>query len=462
MASDTAYDVVVIGGGPGGYVAAIRASQLGLKTACVERDALGGVCLNWGCIPSKALLHSAKLYTVMQKAKTFGFEVEGLSINWPRLIKRSRQVAGRLNKGVGGLFKKYGVTHIAGEARIERPGRVQVGDHFIDAKHIIVATGARPRPLPGAPYDGDRIMSSKEAMVLTEQPESILIVGGGAIGCEFAYFFNALGTRVIQVELADRLVPVEDADVSETLERAFKRQGIEVHTGKTAQDIVVEADGVTANVVAADGSKAAVKVDRVLVAIGVLCNSEDLGLKACGVEVDRGAIQVDGDLKTTCPGIYAVGDVTGPPMLAHKASMEGVHCAERIAGQAGKPVDYDNCPAATFCFPQIASVGLTEAQCVERGLDVKIGKFPFAASGKALAEEAKDGFVKVIHDAATGELIGCHIIGAGAPELIAEVTLARTLEATEHEILGTIHTHPTLAEAIHEAVGAAYGEGVNF
>lgn len=458
------FDVAVIGGGPGGYTAAIRAAQLGLSAVCIERESLGGICLNWGCIPSKALLSTAALYQQMQDAKKWGLSADNVGVDWPKVIKRSRQVAGRLEKGVASLFKKYGVTHVSGTARIERPGVLQVGDGFIDAKHIIVATGARPRPLPGAAFDGERVLSSREAMVLPEQPKRVLIIGAGAIGCEFAYFFNALGTSVTLVEMAERIVPVEDAEISEALEKSFRRQGIVVRTGSVASEILVKDGVVSAQVGPGSGETepTTVEAEHVLVAIGVMGNVEELGLEAAGVEVERGRIKVDRDLRTTTPGIYAIGDVAGPPWLAHKASWEGIHCVERIAGHAGKPVAYDNIPGCTYCEPQVASVGMTEARARESGRELKIGRLPFAALGKALAAGHTEGFTKVIFDAKTGELLGCHLLGHGVTDLIAEPTLARTLEATEAEILATSHPHPTLSEAIHEAVGQAFGEGVNF
>lgn len=468
------FDVVVVGGGPGGYVAGIRAAQLGLRTAVVEEAELGGVCLNWGCIPSKALLHSAKLYADMRRAKTFGFRVEGLEVDWPKVIRRSRQVARRLNKGVGSLFKKYGVTSIAGRARLDRPGRVLVTplpsadasqpQRALEAAHIIVATGARPRPLPGLPFDGERVLSYRQAMVLDARPDRLLVVGGGAIGCEFAYFFRAMGTEVTLVEAAERLLPVEDAEASATLERAFKRQKIAVRTGTLARDFEVGEEGVRATLAPRDGAGEGerVEVDRVLVAIGVEARVEDLGLDGCGVEIEGGFIRVDEDLRTTTPGVYAVGDVAGPPALAHKASAEGVHCAERIAGRAGRPVDYDNIPSATYCEPQVARVGLTEAQCAARGLPTRVGRFPFTASGKALALDEKDGFAKMIYHAETGALLGAHVVGHNAPELIAEAGLARAAELTEAEVLGTIHAHPTLSEVLFEATAQAFDEGVNF
>jgi len=459
------FDVIVIGSGPGGYVAAIRASQLGMKAACVERAELGGICLNWGCIPTKALLHNAKLYEEMKNAKAFGFSISGdISVDWSKVIKRSRNVAKRMNRGIQALFKKYGVTTVEGEARLERPGVVQVGDRLLEAPHVIVATGAHARSLPGVEIDGERVMSYKHALVVDPMPERVLVVGAGAIGVEFAYFFDAFGSDVTLVEAMDHILPVEDTEVSESLERSFKKKGMTIRTATFAGDITpLDGGGVRVTLTPkAGGEGETIEVDRVLMAVGVAGNTEGLGLEACGVELDRGQVKVDADLRTTCPGIYAIGDVAGGPWLAHKASAEAIHCVERIAGHAGKPVDYGNIPGCTYCEPQVASVGLTERACAERGLEVKVGKFPFSASGKAVAIDDKDGFAKMIFDADTGELLGAHIIGPNATELIAEVTLARSLEATEAEILGTIHAHPTLAEAIHEAVGQAFGEGVNF
>ena len=459
------FDVAVIGGGPGGYVAAIRASQLGLRAVCIEREALGGICLNWGCIPSKALLANATMYSQLARhGAKWGIKVTGVEVDWPKVIARSRKVAKRLNRGVTSLFKKYGVDHIAGEATLERPGRILVGDREIEAAHIIVATGARPRPLPGLPFDGERVMSYREAMTVDPRPERVLIIGAGAIGCEFAYFFNAFGTSVTLCEMAPRIVPAEDEEVSEALRASLSRQGIDVRTGTVATEVVVGPDGVSATLRAAGQATGGdpIEVDRVLVAIGVQANVERLGLDACGVELARGVISVDQDLRTTCPGIYAVGDVTGAPALAHKASAEGVHCVERIAGHVGKPIDRGNIPACTYCEPQIASVGLTEAAAREAGLPLRVGRFPFIASGKALAVGESEGFTKVVFHAETGALLGAHLIGHGVTDLISEVAVARTLEATEVELLGTIHPHPTLSEALHEAIGQAWGESVNF
>jgi len=469
--SDNSFDVVVIGGGPGGYVAAIRAAQLGLKAACVERAELGGICLNWGCIPTKALLHSAKLWQGLEHGDTYGFVIEGKRTDWGKLIGRSRNVAKRLSRGVTSLFKKYGVTSIAGEARLDRPGRVLVrpvegatGDErALEAKHIIVATGARPRPLPALPFDGERVWSYRHAMTTAARPASLLVIGGGAIGCEFAYFYNAFGTKVTLVEMQPRLLPIEDEEISATLGRSFEKQGIVVRAQtKVSALALVEGGGVRATLSADGKADETIDADAVLVAIGVLGNVEGLGLEESGVVVERGQIKVDRDGRTSTAGIYAIGDVAGAPWLAHKASTEGVHCVERIAGHRGKPWDVLNVPGCTYTEPQVASVGLTEQAVKAQGIPYKVGKFPFIASGKALAIEEKDGFVKTLFHAETGAVLGVHIIGPSATELIAEATLARTAELTEHELLGTIHAHPTLAEALHEAVGQAFGESVNF
>ncbi len=466
MATDTHdFDVLVIGGGPGGYVAAIRAAQLGFRTACVERAELGGVCLNWGCIPTKALLHSAKLRQEIAHGADHGFGIGEIAVRWDKLIERSRGVAKRLNRGVAGLFKKYGVTHIAGEGRLERPGVVMVGERSVRAAHIIVATGARPRPFPGLEFDGEAVWHSTHALTSAAAPGRLLVLGGGAIGCEFAYFYNAFGSQVTLVEMAPRLLPVEDAEVSAALGKSFEKQGISVQTGKKVTRVEKTSGGVTAWVVDAGGEggeETALVADVVLVAIGVVGNTEGLGLEACGVELDRGWIVVDPDLRTTCPGIFAVGDVAGPPWLAHKASAEAIHCVERIAGKASRPIDPTLIPGCTYCEPQVASVGLTEAACEAKGLPVRIGRFPMSASGKALALGEKEGFVKVVHHAETGELLGVHMIGAQVTELIAVGGLARSAELTEAELLGTIFAHPTLSEALHEAVGGAYGHSVNF
>jgi len=459
------FDVVIIGGGPGGYVAAVRASQLGLKTVCVERAELGGVCLNWGCIPTKALLHSAKVRQEIAHGADHGFDIGEVAVNWGKLIERSRGVAKRLNRGVGSLFKKYGVTHIEGTGKLTGPKTVTVGDRELTAKSIIVATGARPRPFPGLPFDGKKVWNSTHAMTSEAAPKRLIVLGGGAIGSEFAYFYNSFGSHVDLVEMAPRLLPVEDAEVSAALGKSFQKQGIGVHTGKKVTRVETDGDGVKAVLIDVDGddkTETVLEGDVILVAIGVIGNTEDLGLEGLGVELQRGWIVVDRDLKTTCPGIYAIGDVAGPPWLAHKASAEGLHCVERIAGHAGRPVDFDNIPGCTYCEPQVASVGLTEEAATGRGLPLKIGRFPMSASGKALALNEREGFVKVIYHAETGELLGLHMIGPQVTELVAIGGLARSAELTEEELLGTIFAHPTLSEALHEAVGAAFGHSVNF
>ncbi len=458
------FDVIVIGAGPGGYVAAIRAAQLKLKVACVERAELGGICLNWGCIPTKALLASAHLRQEIAHADVHGFGIGDVAVQWDKLIKRSRGIAGRLSRGVGSLFKKYGVTHITGTATIERPGVVQVGDDRLEARHIVIATGARPRKFPGLDFDETTIWSSRGAMVSDAMPSSLLILGAGAIGCEFAYFYNAFGTRVTLVEMADRLLPIEDDDCSVALKKSFEKQGIDVRLATAAKAISVVDGKVEAELApAAGGESIKVSADKVLVAIGILGNVEGLGLEALGVEFDkkRGQIKVDRDGQTTCPGIWAIGDVAAYPALAHKASAEGIHVAELIAGHAHRPVDLANIPSCTYCEPQVASVGKTERELKAAGANYKVGRFPYVGNGKALALEDKEGFAKVIFDPQTGALLGAHLFGSAATELIAESVLVRTAELTEADILASVHAHPTLSEAFHEAVGQAFGESVN-
>jgi len=456
------YDVVVIGSGPGGYTAAIRAAQLKLHTACIERAELGGICLNWGCIPTKALLHTAKLWQEIGHGDQYGFIVEAPKVDWTKVIGRSRNVAKRLSRGIGSLFKKYGVTPIEGEARLERPGVLMIGERRIEAKHIILATGARPRPMPGLPFDGDKVWHYRHALTSTAVPQRMLIVGAGAIGCEFAYFYNAFGSKVTLVEVAPKILPIEDDEVSATLERSLTKQGIEIRTSTRAMDLRVDGDVVRASLVREGQDPLAFEADVVLIAIGVMGNTDGLGLSENGIVLDKGQVKIDRDCQTSIAGIYAIGDCAGAPWLAHKASAEGVHAAELIAGHKKKPFDPTNIPSCTYTEPQVASVGLTEQALKAAGTEYKVGKFPFLASGKALALEEKDGFVKTLFDAKTGAVLGVHIIGASATELIAEMTLARTNELTEAEILGTIHAHPTLAEALHESVGAAFGEGINF
>jgi len=458
------YDVVVIGAGPGGYVCAIRAAQLGLEVACVERAELGGICLNWGCIPTKALLHSAHLRQEIAHAEVHGLTIPEVAVAWDKLIKRSRAIANRLSRGVGGLFKKYGVTHVVGEARIDRPGVVLVGDQRLEARHIVIATGARARPFPGLPFDGEAVWSSREAMVSKEAPGSLLILGAGAIGCEFAYFYNAFGTKVTLVEMMDRLLPFEDDECSKALAKSFDKQGVDVRVATAARSLRVENGRVRAELApTAGGDPIVVEADKVLVAIGIQGNVEGLGLDDAGVEFDarKGQIKVDAHGATTCPGIWAIGDIAAPPALAHKASAEGMHVAELIAGHHHKPVDLGNIPSCTYCEPQVASVGLTERALKDQGLPYKVGRFPYVGNGKALALEDKEGFVKVLFHAETGALLGAHLFGSAATELVSEAVLVRSAELTEADILAAVHPHPTLSEAFHEAVGQAYGESVN-
>ena len=461
------FDVVVIGGGPGGYVAAIRAAQLGFSTACVEAKHLGGICLNWGCIPTKSLLRNAEVWETVQHAEDYGLKIDNVSFDFSKIIARSRGIADRMSKGVAFLFKKYQVTHIEAYGKLLAPNRVgtfdaggtQTGE--IEAKHVILATGARPRSIPGIEIDREKVISYFEAMSLKERPERLIVLGAGAIGVEFAYFYNALGTQVTIVEMLDHLLPIEDEEVSKELERAFRKKKITIKTGSRVQGIEKTADGVRVTVTGAKGDEV-LEGDVALMAVGVQGNVENIGLEETGVTLDRGYIKVDEYYRTNVPGVYAIGDVVGPPWLAHVASAEGITCVEAIAGKHPVPVNYDNIPGCTYCQPQVASVGLTEKKAREQGYELKIGKFPFTASGKAVAAGHAEGFVKMIYDAKYGELLGAHIIGAEATELIAEAALGRTLETTEHELIKTVHAHPTLSEALMEATAVAYGESVNF
>ncbi|MCS6966650.1 MAG: dihydrolipoyl dehydrogenase [Candidatus Kapabacteria bacterium] len=461
-------DLVVIGAGPGGYVAAIRAAQLKLRTICVERDRLGGICLNWGCIPTKALLRSAEQMHFLKRAAEFGFSVDSPRFNFPRIIERSRQIADRMSNGIAYLFRKYGVQNLHGTATIADVGHVEVRDESgtvtdrIECRHIIVATGARPRTLPGIEVDRERILTSTEAMLLQEPPESLIIIGAGAIGVEFAYFFNAFGTKVTLVELMSRILPSEDEEVSRELERHFKKEGIQILSSTKVVAAKRKGKGVNVTVEASDGSQRTLTAAMALNAVGVQGNVEDLGLDRLGVQIERSYIKVDPYLRTNVPGIYAIGDVAGPPWLAHKASAEGIVCVEAIAGHDPLPVDYTNIPACTYCQPQIASIGMTEQQAREAGHELKVGKFPFSASGKAWGIGEPRGFVKLIFDARYGELLGAHMIGPDVTELIAEVGVARTLEATAQTIFRTVHAHPTLSEAVMEAAAVAYDEAINF
>ncbi|MEZ4698768.1 MAG: dihydrolipoyl dehydrogenase [Rhodothermales bacterium] len=472
MASPT-YDVVVIGTGPGGYETAIRATQLGFKTAVIEKNKLGGVCLNVGCIPTKALLKSAEVMAYTRHLEDYGLTLDGnVTPDFAKVIGRSRGAADKMNKGVAFLMKKNKIDVIMGEAKLAGKGVIdvqpstdmdgnKVGEaQKVQAKHIIIATGARPREIPPLPIDGKKIISSKEALLQTTRPNRLLIAGAGAIGVEFAYFYQQMGTEVTLVEVLDRLVPVEDEDVSKELARAFKKMGIVVLTSTQVQSVDTSGKELTVTIKTAKGVET-LKTDQVLSAVGVVGNIENLGLEQAGVKTDRGAIVIDAFGRTNVDGIYAIGDVAGPPWLAHKASHEGILCVEKIAGENVHPMDKKNIPGCTYCQPQIASVGYTEAQAKDAGYEVKVGKFPFTASGKASAIGHSEGFVKVVYDAKYGEFLGCHIIGYGATELIAEVVTARQLETTAHEIMEAIHPHPTLSEAVMEATRAAYGHSIN-
>ncbi len=461
MSKNEMFDLVVIGGGPGGYVGAIRAAQLGLSVACVERDKLGGVCLNWGCIPTKALLSAAQLYhQIKHESSDWGIKVGSVGHDWERVIGRSRTVAGNLNKGIGFLFKKHKVTHIQGHGRIVAPGQVQVADasgqtgQVLSAKNILICTGASPRPLSGAGFDGETIIGAKEAMSLKQQPKKLLIVGAGAIGMEFAYFYNAFGTQVTVIEMMDRLLPVEDHEVSKAIAKAFRKAKIDCRTATKTLAVNKTPHGVELTIApVGDESKTqTVSGDKVLVAIGVRGRYDGLFDPSLGVELVKDHIQVDRtSYQTSVPGIYAVGDVIGPPWLAHVASEEAVVCVERLAGHHPVAIDYDAIPGCTYCQPQVASIGLTEQRCKDQGIAYRAGTFPFQASGKAQAAGHTQGFVKILADPKHGEILGVHMVGDGVTELIAEAGLAKRLEATAQELIDTIHAHPTLSEAVHEA-----------
>ena len=459
------FDVFVIGGGPGGYTTAIRSSQLGLKTGIVERDRLGGVCLNWGCIPTKALLKNAEILQLFRKSEEWGISYDNLRVDFSKIIKRSRGVADRVSKGVEYLMKKNKIEVNSGHARLAGEGRVEIKaegreDLLVQARHIILATGARPRTLPGVAIDRKRVISSAEAMVLQEQPKSMLILGAGAIGIEFAYFYNALGTQVTVVEMMPGILPIEDRELTKLLEASLRKQGIEILTETKVQSVKVRADDVAVSVSFSEGKKELV-ADVALMAIGVQGNVENLGLEDLGEAEERSSIIIDKDYRTNVPGIYAIGDVIGPPWLAHVASAEGIHCVEAIAGKKPAPLDYSTIPGCTYCQPQIGSIGLTEEKARAEGHELKIGRFPFRPLGKAAATGETEGMVKLIFDAAYGELLGAHILGAEATEQIAELLIAKKLEATGQSIFQAVHAHPTLSEAVMEAAAAAYGEAIN-
>lgn len=461
-------DVVVIGSGPGGYVAAIRASQLGLKTICVEKENLGGICLNWGCIPTKALLRSAEQMEFLKMGKDFGFKLGRFGFDMPKIVKRSRDVAGRMSNGIGFLFKKYKVKQVKGTGFIKEKGLVEVSDGSgkktdrIKAKHIIVATGARPRMIPGIEVDRETIITSKEAMIQEKVPKKMVVMGAGAIGVEFAYFFNAFGAEVTIVEMMDRILPLEDPDISKELARHFRKTGLKLVTSAKVKSAKTVKNKAEIAIEKKDGSEETLTADLALNAIGVQGNFENLGLEDLGVETDRGYIKIDKQMRTNVEGIYAIGDIAGPPWLAHKASAEGIACVEFIAGEKDAGVDYDNIPACTYCRPQVASVGLTEDKAKEKGYEVKVGKFPFTASGKAHAIGDAQGFVKLVIDAKYGEILGAHMVGPEVTELLAEINSAKALDATGKALAKVMHAHPTLSEAIMEAAAIAYGEAVNF
>ena len=461
------YDLIVVGGGPAGYVGAIRAGQLGKKVAVVEMDRAGGTCLNWGCIPTKALLKSAELYRTLRKADAFGLSVGEVGFDFAKVMERSRGVAGQMAKGIEFLFRKNKVDYLVGRAQVAAPGMVEVteGEHkgrFLRARQILIATGCKPRRLPDVPVDGERVMTSREALVpRARPPASLVIIGAGAIGVEFAYFYSAFGTKVTLVELLPQLVPVEDEEVGRGLQRAFEKSGITVHVGTKVEGIAVEKDQVTMKLVpAAGGAASTIAAESLLVAVGVVPNLEGAVSSKVRIELDRGYVKVDDRYETNVKGIYAAGDIIGPPWLAHVATFEAIQAVNAMFGHAhqGRVKVFPGC---TYCQPQIASTGLTEKACKEKGLAYKVGKFPFAASGKAVAAGDAEGFVKVITDAATGEILGAHILGNEAPELIAEYVLAMNLEGTVEEIHHSIHAHPTLSEALAEAAAATSGEAIH-
>ncbi|MFN3269208.1 MAG: dihydrolipoyl dehydrogenase [Candidatus Kapaibacteriota bacterium] len=460
-------DLVVIGSGPGGYVAAVRASQLGLKTICVEKSELGGICLNWGCIPTKALLKNAEYMNFIKESKNFGFNIKEFDIDFYAVIKRSREVANRMSNGVSFLFKKYKVQLVNGWGRFKDPNTIEVVDQdgkltdVIRTKYTIIATGARPKMFPGIEVDGKRIITSKEAMVLSEIPNEIIIMGAGAIGVEFSYFFNAFGSKVTLVEMMDRILPIEDEEISKELERHFKKAGIKILTNTrvvSAKNLGAKVEVVVAK---KDGKEEKLTADYALNAIGIQANLEGIGLETIGVQIEKGFIKVDEFLQTNVNNVYAIGDVSGPPWLAHKASAEGIVAVEKIAGHNPVPINYKNIPGCTYCQPQVASVGMTEKEAREAGFDVRVGKFPYTANGKAHGIGEARGFVKLVIDNKYGEILGAHLIGPDVTEMIAELTLARNLEATAHSIIKTIHPHPTLSEAIMEAAAVAYNESPN-
>ena len=460
------YDIIVVGSGPGGYVTAIRASQLGLKTAIVERESLGGICLNWGCIPTKALLKSANVYEYLQHAADYGIKVKESSPYFNAMIKRSRDVADGMSNGIQFLMKKNKIDVLKGNGVLKAGKAVEVTDEsgnkttYTAAKGVIIATGTRSRELPNLPQDGTKIIGYRQAMTLSAQPKKLVVVGSGAIGVEFAYFYNAIGTEVTIVEYMPNIVPVEDEDISKQLEKSFKKSGINIMTNASVESVDTSGKGCVVSIKTAKGEEK-IECDVVLSAAGVVTNIENIGLEELGIVVDKGRILVNDYYQTNLPGYYAIGDVVPGPALAHVASAEGIICVEKIAGHHPEPLNYGNIPGCTYCSPEVASVGMTEKAAKEAGYEIKVGKFPFSASGKASAAGAKDGFVKLIFDAKYGELLGGHMIGANVTEMVAELVAVRKLETTGEELIKTVHPHPTMSEAIMEAAAAAYGEVIH-
>ncbi|GAB2474942.1 dihydrolipoyl dehydrogenase [Hymenobacter qilianensis] len=459
------YDLVVVGSGPGGYVAAIRASQLGLKVGVVERESLGGICLNWGCIPTKALLKSAQVFEYFKHAEDYGLKVENPSYDFGAVVQRSRGVADGMSKGINFLFKKNKIETVSGTGKLLAPGKVEVtkadgSKETVEAKHIILATGARSRELPNLPIDNKKIIGYRKAMTLEQMPKRLVVVGSGAIGVEFAYFYRAMGSEVTIVEFMPRIVPVEDEEVSRQMEKSFKKMGMTILTSAEVTNVDTSGAGCKVTVKTAKGDQQ-IECDVVLSAVGVQTNLENLGLEELGIKVEKGRVIVDEFYKTNVDGIYAIGDIVPGPALAHVASAEGIICVEAITGHHPEPLNYQNIPGCTYAQPEIASVGMTEKEARDKGLDILVGKFPFSASGKASAGGVKDGFVKVIFDAKYGEWLGAHMIGSNVTEMIAEVVVARKLETTGHEIIKSVHPHPTMSEAVMEAAAAAYGEVIH-
>ena len=459
------YDVIVLGSGPGGYPAAIRASQLGKKVAIVERESLGGICLNWGCIPTKALLKSAQVFEYAKHAASYGLTITDPKADFPGVIQRSRGVADKMSKGIQFLMKKNKIDVIMGTGKLLAANKLEVtaadgSKQVVEAKNIILATGGRARQLPTMPIDGKKIIGYREAMSITTQPKTMIVCGSGAIGSEFAYFYNSLGTKVTIVEFMPRIVPVEDEDISKEMEKQFKKQGVTIMTNSEVTKVDTSGEGVKATVKTADG-EVTLEADILLSAVGVVANIENVGLEALGVKIEKGKIIVDANQQTSVAGLYAIGDCTPGQALAHVATKEGINAAEHLSGHKPEPLDYNNIPGCTYTSPEIASVGYTEKAAKDAGYEIKVGKFPFVASGKATAAGATEGFVKVIFDAKYGEFLGCHMIGMNVTEIIAEAVVARKLETTGHEILNAVHPHPTMSEGLKEATAVAYGEAID-